>query len=484
MAIDVSPRLLKRRRTKIISTIGPATQEPDTIAQLIEAGVDVFRLNMSHGDAAAHRAAAGRVRAAAAAAGEPVALIADLCGPKIRTGVFPGGEITLPHGGLVRVTGREVGGRQGFVPVGYSRLSHDVQIGHRLLLDDGRLALEVESADGEELVCRVQHGGRLSDRKGVNFPDSELSISALTDKDRVDTALAVELGVDLIALSFVRSGRDIEQLRELVREHGAATRLIAKIEKPEALNNIEGIIRAADAIMVARGDLGVEMPAEQVPGAQDELVSLARARHKPVIIATQMLESMLTSARPTRAEVSDIAHAVGSGTDAVMLSAETAVGDHPVGAVEIMDRIIRQTEARLWVGSAFHALTEDDEVTRPLQSNEAVGRAVSQLSRDLGVRAILVVSRSGMSGMVVSSSRPAAPLIAATAEAGTQRLMNLFWGVVPILVEPIRMDDAVPLLRELAGRLELAEAGCSALIVRGFRDEADDNLPSVTVVRL
>ncbi|MEM7199471.1 MAG: pyruvate kinase [Planctomycetota bacterium] len=488
MPIDVRPPLLKRRRTKIVATLGPASSATDTIARLIASGVDVFRLNMSHGSHDEHAAMCAAVRSEATRADRPVAVLADLCGPKIRTGTFPDGSIELRQDETVRVVAGDREGGAGLLSIAYARLTTDARPGHRLLIDDGKLDLEVAEVTERELRCVVRHGGTLRDRKGVNFPDTPLSVSALTTKDREDAAFARRLGVDYLALSFVRRAADVRELRQLLEPHDAV-RLVAKIEKPEALENAEDILRAADAIMVARGDLGVEMPPETVPAAQDSLVAMARAHHKPVIIATQMLESMLHDARPTRAEVSDIAHAVTSGTDAVMLSGETAVGAHPIGAVQMMDRIVRQTEAGLWAGSAFSAITandprEDAPRGTPLHANVAVARAVSQMSRDLAVRAILVVSHSGTSGMVVSSLRPAAPLLTVTACEETCRVMNLFWGVFPRQVEAAAMADPVPLVREIARETGLAQPGQAALIVRGFRDHPDRNLPTVTVVRI
>ncbi len=489
MPIDVTQTLLKRRRTKIVATIGPASQDEAQLRALIEAGVDVVRLNMSHGSPAAHRAAAAGVRRLAREADVPVALLVDLCGPKIRTGTFPGGAIELPAGGHVWVEagGADARGSLERIPIHYERLALDLAPGHRLLLDDGRLELSVEAIDrGAGAVrCTVVHGGVLRDRKGVNFPDTELSIPSLTEADRAAVALAREIEAELVALSFVREAEDLHALRACVDD--PQVRLVAKIEKPEALAQIEEIVDAADAIMVARGDLGVEVPAEQVPSIQDELVRLGRERHKPVIIATQMLESMLREARPTRAEVADVAHAVGSGTDALMLSGETAVGEHPVAAVQIMDRIIRQTEAGQWSRSGFRSLTVDDSPPPDMHTNVAVGRAVAQLSRDLEARAVLVVSRTGTSTQVMSAARPAAPLLAVTCSERICRLMNLCWGVVPTCVPEAELDRPVSLVRTVVARMGLGAAetaGGRALVVRGFRDPPAENLPSVAVVEL
>lgn len=484
MKLDQQPRLLKRRRTKIVATLGPATADEAVVRQLIDAGVDVFRLNMAHGDRAGHRELCDRVRAAAAAADAQVAVLADLAGPKIRVGDFPGGSIDLADGGAVTVTSRDEPGDASTIPIGYGTLSDEVEPGHRLLLDDGKLELLVEAVVGEDVTCTVVHGGRLAVRKGVNFPDTALSVSAPTDNDLADARFAVELGVDFLGLSFVRSADDVRRLRTYVESVGGDVPIVAKIEKPEALGCAAEIFEVADAVMVARGDLGVEVPLENVPAAQDELVEIGRLRNKPVIIATQMLDSMMAHPRPTRAEVSDVAHAVSSGTDAVMLSGETAVGDHPVDAVETMDRIIRRTEAGQWEESAFHGLTQDEEPAHhgAFRVHDAVGRAVSQLSRDLSVRAILVLSESGASARIVSSSRPAAPLLGASVDLRTCRRMNLFWGVVPTVITERDKGDAVALFRRLVVELGLAQGGEAGLVVRGFRDDLAANMPSIRVV--
>ena len=333
--------LLQRRRTKIVATVGPASREPPILESLIRAGVDVFRLNMSHGEQADHRAAFERIRAAADAVGEPIAVLADLCGPKIRVDKFAGGRLDLAAGQRVVVTTRRVLGGDGIIPSQYAGLPGDVRPGDRILLDDGLIELRVESVLGDDVPCTVVNGGVLKDRKGMNLPNIPVSAPSLTEKDRADARFALELGVDFLALSFVRRPSDVEDLKNLIAETPAlslssggraegardgGTPVIAKIEKPEALDAIEEILEVADGLMVARGDLGVELAPEAVPIVQQELVLRARLRNKPVIVATQMLESMVTNPRPTRAEVSDVSHAVFGGADAVMLSAETASG--------------------------------------------------------------------------------------------------------------------------------------------------------------
>jgi pyruvate kinase len=471
--------LLQRRRTKIVATVGPASSEPPILESLIRAGVDVFRLNLSHGEQADHRAAFGRVRAAADALGEPVAVLADLCGPKIRVGRFVGGRTDLAAGQHVTVTTRPVTGGDGLIPSQYAGLPGDVRPGDRVLLDDGLIELRVESVLGDDVFCTVVNGGVLKDRKGMNLPNIPVSAPALTDKDRDDARFALELGVDYLALSFVRRPSDVEDLKKLIADAGAQTPVIAKIEKPEALDAIEEILDAADGLMVARGDLGVELAPEAVPIVQQELVAKARRRGKPVIVATQMLESMASNPRPTRAEVSDVSHAVFGGADAVMLSAETASGSYPVRAVEMMDRVARQVEGWQFVDGAFRSLTDrDEEPAPPLPLRSAVARATALLSRDLRVRAIVVRTRKGISAAAASASRPAAPVLVLTTDAALCRRLNLLWGVAARRIEPDEFERPEGAARRLATEMGLAEKGQYLLLLTGFgRGE-----PSITVL--
>jgi len=473
--------LLHHRRTKIVATLGPASEDAESVAALVEAGVDVFRLNMSHGSHDGHRRNHERLRAAAERAGKPVAVLADLCGPKIRVGSFRDGGIELEDGARVTVTTRDATGEPGLIPSRYEALARDVQPGARILLADGLIELEVERVEGTEIGCVVRHGGELTDRKGINLPGVNVSAPSLTEKDREDARFALDLGVDFLALSFVRDAEDVTDLRALVREHGGEAALIAKIEKPEALASADAILDAADGIMVARGDLGVELAPEQVPVAQRYLVDRARVKNKPVIVATQMLESMIENARPTRAEVADVSHTVSSGADAVMLSAETASGEHPVLAVRMMDRIARQTEGYLWTHGAFGSFTAEEREP-PIPFGDAVARATALLSRDLLVRAIVAISRSGMSAATVSAARPAAPVLAVSSLAATCRRMSLYWGMIPMLAAESELDEPVALTRRLAAVHDLAAPGDYVLMVRGFHSAPEHNTPSVTVL--
>lgn len=484
MPIATESRRLLRRRTKIVATLGPASSSPEMIERLIRAGVDVFRLNMSHGDQAGHEATYRAVREAASVTGTQVAVLADLCGPKIRTGTFEGGSVELVAGSPVIVTTRDVVGSGQLIPSQYEALASDVKPGDRILLDDGNLELRVEGVDGTEISCTVVVGGTLKDKKGMNLPGVAVSAPALTEKDRDDAGFALALGVDFLALSFVRRAEDVRDLRALVAGSGHAAAIVSKIEKPEALGHIEEILEESDAIMVARGDLGVELPPERVPAAQSQLVEMARARGKPVIVATQMLESMIENPRPTRAEVSDVAGAVLSGTDAVMLSAETAAGAWPVAAVEMIDGVARETEAHLWARGAFGAWERAVDAGVPLRVEDAVARATTRLSRDLMVRAIVVYTRSGRSASTVAAWRPQAPILARSPSATTCRHLMLSWGVIPVHGPDLTADDLPQGSRSLAREAGLAGSGDAILQVSGFAADEADNQPAVVVLRV
>ena len=429
------------------------------------AGVNVFRLNMSHGDQDTHARACEAARGAARDAGVEVGVLADLSGPKIRVGSFAEGAIDLSPGEPVTVTTRRVTGAPAMIPSQYARLHEELQPGARVLLDDGQLELRVEEINGAEVACRVVRGGRLRDRKGMNLPDSTLSVPALTEKDRHDARFAVDLGVEYVALSFVASAEDVRELRALLPERDPPL-LIAKIERPQALRDIEAIVDAADGVMVARGDLGVEIPIEDVPVVQHELVALARARNRPCIVATQMLESMVVSAHPTRAEVSDVSTAVFAGADAVMLSAETASGAHPLAAVETMDRAARRVEAYLFRTRRFR-VDSLEPLAGTASPSEALARATAQLSRDLRCRAIVVVGdgETAASARVIAAARPGAPIVVISASARAVAQATLVWGVVPVLLPAADLDAPHRCARREARRLGLAEPGEEILLV-------------------
>jgi len=481
MSIVTDIKLLKNRRTKILATLGPASDSAEIIRKLIEAGANVFRLNMSHGEHASHENTYKLVRSIADDLGKPIAILADLCGPKIRTGRFKDGQITLVDGEPVTVTTRDVEGEPGLIPSQYEALADDVKAGSRILINDGNLELKVEGVDGTEISCTIVYGGVLKNNKGINLPGVNVSAPSLTDKDRDDAQFALGLGVDFMALSFVRCAADINDLKLIVSEAGANTNIIAKIEKPEALDDINGILDAADGIMVARGDLGVELKPEQVPVAQSQLIDRARQKFKPVIVATQMLESMIENARPTRAEVTDIAYAVTLGADAVMLSAESAAGSFPVESVEMMDRILRQTEAYLWQHGEYDSgLSTSGKVPVPLW--DAMANASNGLARDLMARAVIVISQGGMSAATMSSARPAAPVVAISNQVSTCRKMAMMWSIIPVLATEDDMDNHNALAKKVAIELDLASPGDTVLMVKGFHRDPELNHPSVTVV--
>ena len=482
MAIDHDVVLLSKRRTKIVATLGPSSSDEETIGRLIEAGADVFRLNMSHGDHASHRRTFHCARRAIEAAERTIPILADLAGPKIRVGDFEEGEIDLISGTRVTVTTRDVPGREGLIPSQYEALAGDVSPGDPILLSDGTLELEVEAVEETEIHCRVTWGGSLKNRKGINLPRSTLSAPCLTDKDRDDARFALDLGVDFLGQSFVRQGSDCETLRELVARSGHDTDIIAKIERPEALADVNAILEAADGIMVARGDLGVELPPEKVPTVQRQLIDHARRHNKPVIVATQMLESMIGNTRPTRAEVSDVSNAVMSGTDALMLSAESASGMHPVLAVDMMDRIVRQAEGYLWEDSGFECFHREPSAEPPIPFGDAVAHCTATLSRDLRVRAIVAVSPSGMSATTMSAARPAAPVVCVSSCETTCRRTALLWGSIPWHAYDAELVDAVSLSRSIARWLGLAKRGEYILLVQGFNADPAQNIPSITLL--
>ena len=476
------PEHLHFRRTKIVATLGPSSDSAPKVKELIEAGVNVFRLNMSHGDHSSHRRAFETVRAVANELSEPVAVLVDLCGPKIRTGSFAGGAITLVEDQEVQITTRDVEGSEGVIACQYKLLAKDVEAGSRILLDDGNLELRVEATDGKEIRARVVVGGVLKDHKGMNLPGVSVSEPSLTEKDRADAIFALGLGIDFLALSFVRSAEDLKPLREIVDAHDPDVDIIAKIEKPEAVENLDSILQASDAVMIARGDLGVELPPETVPVVQDRIIERARIEKRPVIVATQMLESMIERPRATRAEISDVAGAVKGGVDAVMLSGETAAGKYPVQAVATMDRVARETEASMWRHDAFKALGEPMQAVESQRAESAIARATAQISRDLPVVGVVVGSSKMRSTSVMSAARPGAGLFAAFTDRAETRRANLLWGVIPLTVDVSEFEDRTALARRIVRVFKLGTEGTAVLLVRGFRHADAESTPSVAVI--
>src|SRR4051812_16032816 len=428
------------RHTKIIATVGPASDTEATLDALIAAGTDIFRLNFSHGTQQSQAATFARVRAASARAGCEVAILQDLSGPKIRTGRLAGGKaMTLAPGETVSiVTGDGVGG-PGRLFTTFEGLAKGVRAGDRLLLADGRVELRVEATTGTEIQATVVEGGEIGEHKGINAPGVPLPTSAITDKDVEDLKFGVSLGIDMVALSFVQTAADVQQARRILGDAGAAgVPVIAKLERPLALEHLEEILNACDAVMVARGDLGLEMPLERVPRAQKEITHRARVAGKPVIVATQVLESMTTEARPTRAEVNDAANAVEDGVDAIMLAGETAVGAHAVRAVRTLNAIIGDAET-----VPLHAVAADVARTDAQDHARALCEAAITLVDRSAAQAIVAVTRGGTTARSLSALRPRAPIIAATEREDTARRLTLYWGVVPLCM-PIgdNLDDA------------------------------------------
>ena len=425
------------RRTKIVATLGPASQQPEAIASLMRAGVDVFRLNFSHGTPAAHAETYAHVRRIAGQSGRIVSIMQDLSGPKIRTTSLEGGTpLSLADGSELRIRGGETAGRAGLVYTPYLPLVQSARPGDRLLLDDGRVELQVTAATGDELVTVVVNGGQLGQNKGINAPGVALPASAVTGKDARDLRFGLELGVDYVALSFVQTADDLRRARQVMEEAGRVVPLIAKIERPAGMDNLGEILEHAQAVMVARGDLGLEMPLEQVPRVQKEVIRRARAAGRPVIVATQVLESMRVEPRPTRAEVSDAANAVGEGADAIMLSGETAIGAWPARTVETLAAIIVEAERS---PSERVALNAD-----PVGSLH--GRALCEAAVTLATTgradAIVAVTQEGKTARLLSALRPDTRVIAATASARVAARLTLYRGLTPV-VTPARQLEAV-----------------------------------------
>jgi pyruvate kinase len=422
------------RRAKIVATIGPASQDEQTIRQLISAGMNVARINFSHGIHEDHAISIERIRRIADQLDQPIAILQDLQGPKIRTGDIVGGSVEIVAGQPLRITTQKTAGTADCVSVDYADLPSCIRPGGRILMDDGNLEMTVKSVGPDYVDTEVIVGGTLKPRKGVNLPGSNLSIQAFTEKDRTDLAFGLDQDVDVIALSFVRSAKDVARLRQEIAclaPKKAGTPIIAKIELPEALENLHELIHAADGVMVARGDLGVEMSPEAVPIAQKEIIHIANRHTKIVITATQMLESMINNPRPTRAEASDVANAIFDGSDAIMLSGETAVGKYPVQTVKMMDAIVCQAEEHIseW-GPGETQLSKDI----PHDDALFITRAASELARDRDVEAIAVFTTSGRTARMMSKGRPEVPILAFTPEKRTFHRMGLMWGVIPVLV--------------------------------------------------
>jgi len=430
------------RNAKIVCTLGPASNSLKMIDRLLRAGMDVARLNFSHGTHAEHERVAAVIREASGRHGKPVAIIADLQGPKIRTGRLEGGKpVRLRADQHFTITTEDEAGNSRGVSTNYRRLPREARKGDRILLADGLIELRVRGTRSAAVECEVVNGGELGEHKGINLPGVRLKVPALMPKDRKDLAFALSQKVNYIAVSFVRTAADVKAAKDAIRRAGMHTPVIAKLEKPEAIENLDAILGVADGVMVARGDLGVEMSPEKVPVVQKHIIARARDFRLPVITATQMLESMTQNPRPTRAEASDVANAIFDGTDAVMLSAETATGRYPREAVAMMDRIIREAEAS-------GAQTRRPRLTRHIDVAESVSGAVCHAAEELRMKVIAVFTESGSTARLISQHRPAPPVIAFSPNQETRRQLSLLWGVIPRSIEEVRDIDSLSALAE------------------------------------
>lgn len=449
------------RRAKIVATLGPATSSYEQIRAIIDAGVDVARMNLSHGSYEVHEGVYQNVRKAANDSGRAIAVLVDLQGPKIRLGKFEGGPFELAEGDIFKITTEDVVGTKELVSTTFKGLPQDVKPGDPLLIDDGKVRVEVVETDGTVVTTKVVVAGPVSNNKGINLPGVAVNVPALSEKDEADLRWGLELGADLIALSFVRNAADITRVHEIMDEVGRRVPVVAKIEKPQAVDHLDEIIEAFDAIMVARGDLGVELPLEAVPIVQKKAVEIARRLAKPVIVATQMLESMIHSPVPTRAETSDVANAVLDGTDAVMLSGETSVGEYPVITVKTMARIVESTEQ--------HGLERVPKLgTRPRTQSGAITAAAVDIADFVSAKYLCVFTESGESVRRMSRLRSPIPILAFTPDQAIRRRMSLFWGVESFVVDRVtHTDQMVGQVDEVLVKSGRAKEGETVVIISG-----------------
>ncbi len=451
----------RQRKAKILATLGPASSTREEISALFKAGADVFRLNFSHGAHEDHQKRYDLIREIEHEYKRPIGILMDLQGPKLRVGTFAGGSAELKTGGTFRLDLTDKLGDAARAQLPHPEIFEAVEIGTNLLLDDGRLRLRVKDSGTDFAECGILVGGKLSDRKGVNVPDVVLPLSPLTPKDREDLRFGLDLGVDWVAMSFVQRPEDVAELRKLI---GGRAKVLAKLEKPAAIERLEEIIDLSDAVMVARGDLGVEMPPEDVPAIQKRIVAAGRMSGKPVVVATQMLESMVHSPAPTRAEASDVATAVYDGADAVMLSAETASGQYPVEAVAMMNRIIERVERDPAYRQILDARHPDPQPT----GHDAISAAAAQVAHTLSVAAIVTYSTSGSTVLRVARERPEVPILALTASLSTARALSLAWGAHCVLIDDLkRFSEMVEKACSIALNQEMAKVGERLVITAG-----------------
>lgn len=453
------------RCTKIVCTIGPATSSPERLRALIEAGMDVARLNFSHGTHESHGQVIEHIRRISAEMDKPVAILQDLCGPKLRLGTLPEEGIAVANGQTVRFVLADEGGDAQSIPLPSPTLFALVRPGERILIDDGRVEIVVTERNLNAIHGQVRIGGVIRTRKGMNVPDTRLPMTSVSERDLEDLRFGIQQGVDWVAVSFVRKPEDLQPVRYAIEAAGANIRVIAKIEKREALENFDAILQVADGIMVARGDLGVEMPIDEVPMIQKEIIACCNRAGKPVITATQMLESMVSAPHPTRAEATDVANSILDGTDAVMLSGETAVGQYPVEAVTVMHRIAVRTEAALKEGVVARS---NQPAAGSLSITEAVAEAVCHIAYDIGARAIICATASGSTARLVSKYRPKTPIVAFTPSESTYRQLALSWGVQPRLMPEVHtMEEMLQTAVNTAVDMGMAHEGDKVVVTAG-----------------
>jgi pyruvate kinase len=471
----LSPRA---RKVRILATLGPASRTPEMIEKLARAGADAFRVNMSHGSHDDHKATIANIRALEKILGRPSTILADLQGPKLRVGVFAKGKVELQTGASFRLDRSPEPGDATRATLPHPEIFEALEIGARLLLDDGKLVLRVTEMADDHVMTRVEVGGMLSDRKGLNVPDVVIPVAAMTGKDRTDLAFALDQGVDWVALSFVQRPEDLAEARKLIQGRAA---LLAKIEKPAALDRLEDIIELSDAVMVARGDLGVELPPEAVPPAQKRIVATARRMGRPVVVATQMLESMITSPSPTRAEVSDVGNAIYDGADAVMLSAESAAGAWPVESVAMMDRIAISVESDPDYAARLHFTETKADAT----TADALADAAREIAVTVGAKTIICFTSSGSTARRISRERPAVPLLVLTPKLETARRLGLLWGSHAVHTRDVdSFEDMVAKAKRMALRHHLATGGDRAIVMAGVPFGTPGSTNVLHVVRL
>jgi pyruvate kinase len=454
------------KKTKIVCTIGPATTSEAQLTKLVNAGMNIARLNFSHGDFAEHQEKVDNIRKVIKKTGEPIAILQDLGGPKIRIGEFSTKTVMLKPGNKIVITTDKIIGDENRVSVNYPLFAKEMKVGDAVLLDDGKKRLEVVAIKGNDVTCKILVGGETKGRRGLNLPGSDLSIHSITDKDRADIPFGLKNNVDFFALSFVRRPEDITELKEILTKAKSKAKIIAKIETPQALKNIEEILKLTDAVMIARGDLAIEIPAEEVPMAQKMLIRRCNELGKPVITATQMLESMIKSPVPTRAEVSDVANAIIDGTDAIMLSEETTLGDYPIEAVEMMSRIASQIENDSHYRSVVGSRKYSDSIRR---TSDALGNGAIEVAKEAGVKLIVALTDKGFAARMISRYKPEQKILALTPNQTTVNQLALSYGCIPVLCK--KFTDITHVIKEaksLIMRNKIAKKGDKVVMVFGF----------------